>query len=119
VVEVAGTDPVLGAFVDATWEIARCAIGPGQQLVIVTDGVTEAGGCEGRFGEARLRAELRGVTDPAQAVHRLEGALHAFSDGGHDDDVAVLAIARASAERSGNVTRLPVASGASLDRGNG
>jgi serine phosphatase RsbU (regulator of sigma subunit) len=96
--EAAGSDPVLGAFADAEWSIARSAIEPGQQLVIVTDGITEAQGSEGRFGEARLRAELRGATNPAIALQRLESSLHAFTDGGLDDDVAMLAIARVSAE---------------------
>jgi serine phosphatase RsbU (regulator of sigma subunit) len=96
VTEVAGADPVLGAFHDAQWGIARCEVEPGQQLVIVTDGITEAQGAEGRFGEARLRAELGGTSNPAMALQRLEASLHAFTDGGLDDDVAMLAIARAS-----------------------
>jgi serine phosphatase RsbU (regulator of sigma subunit) len=99
VTEIAGADPVLGAFDDAEWEIARCEVEPGQQLVVVTDGITEAEGPEGRFGEARLHAHLGGATNPALAVQRLDGSLHAFTGGRLDDDVAVLAIARASADR--------------------
>ena len=95
--EVGGADPVLGAFADADWTIARCPLEPGQQLVIVTDGVTDARGSGERFGEARLRAELGSVTHPSQAVQRLEGALQRFTSGKHDDDVAVLAIARSEA----------------------
>jgi serine phosphatase RsbU (regulator of sigma subunit) len=94
--EVASADPVLGAFHDAEWGIARCEVEPGQQLVIVTDGIAEAQGVEGRFGEARLRAELGGTSNPAMALQRLEASLHAFTDGKLDDDVAMLAIARAS-----------------------
>ena len=44
VAEAAGSDPVLGAFPDAEWSIERSAVEPGQQLVIVTDGITEAQG---------------------------------------------------------------------------
>jgi serine phosphatase RsbU (regulator of sigma subunit) len=99
--EVAGADPVLGAFPDGEWGIARCEVEPGQQLVVVTDGITEAQGPEGRFGEARLRAELGGTSNPAMALQRLEASLHAFTDGGLDDDVAMLAIARASSGASG------------------
>lgn len=95
VTEVAGADPVLGAFHDAEWEIVRSEVEPGQQLVIITDGITEAQGAEGRFGEARLHDHLRGATNPALAVQRLEGSLHSFTDGHLDDDVAMLAIARA------------------------
>ncbi|HSS04810.1 MAG TPA: GAF domain-containing SpoIIE family protein phosphatase [Solirubrobacterales bacterium] len=98
VTEAAGADPVLGAFADAEWSIVRSAVNPGQQLVIVTDGIIEARGAKGRFGEARLRAELGGASNPAMALQRLESSLHAFTDGGLDDDVAMLAIARASSD---------------------
>jgi serine phosphatase RsbU (regulator of sigma subunit) len=99
VTEVAGADPVLGAFHDAEWSIARSEVEPGQQIVVVTDGITEAQGPDGRFGEPRLHAQLSGATNPALAIQRLEGSLHAFTEGRLDDDVAMLAIARASADR--------------------
>lgn len=100
VVEVTGAGPVLGAFADSSWEIVRCDLGLGQQLVIVTDGVTEAQGQGGRFGEARLRAELGGAGDPALVMRRLESALNDFTAGKHDDDVAILALTRYSGEVS-------------------
>ena len=71
---------------------------PGQQIVVVTDGIAEACGQDGRFGEERLRAELGGAASPVQAVQRLEGALQSFTGGSLDDDVAILALAPASAE---------------------
>lgn len=98
VTEVTGADPVLGAFEDAEWTIARAEVEPGQQLVVVTDGITEAQGPEGRFGEERLHAHLSGASNPALAVQRLEGSLHAFTEGRLEDDVAILALARASRE---------------------
>lgn len=117
--EVASADPVLGAFHDAEWGIARCEVEPGQQLVIVTDGITEAQGAEGRFGEARLRAELGGTSNPSMALQRLEASLHAFTNGGLDDDVAMLAIARASNEGIGvlgvEARRRPARAGVSLE----
>jgi len=97
--EIAAADPVLGAFPDAEWSISRAEVEPGQQIVVVTDGITEAQGPEGRFGELRLRAQLSGAGNPALAVQRLEGSLHAFTRGRFDDDVAMLAIARASGDR--------------------
>lgn len=97
VTEAAGADPVLGAFPEAEWSLVRSEIEPGQQLVIVTDGITEAQGGGGRYGEERLRGELRGAGNPALALQRLESSLHAFTEGSLDDDVAILAIARASA----------------------
>ena len=66
---------------------------PGQQLVVVTDGIIEAVGEEGRFGERRLRAELDGVASPAIATQKLEGALHAFTAGRLEDDAAIIAVA--------------------------
>jgi serine phosphatase RsbU (regulator of sigma subunit) len=85
---------VLGAFEDAEWEIARSELEPGQQLVVVTDGITEAQGPEGRFGEQRLREQLSGAGDPAHALRRLEGSLNSFTEGRIDDDIAILAVAR-------------------------
>jgi serine phosphatase RsbU (regulator of sigma subunit)/ketosteroid isomerase-like protein len=100
VTEVAGSDPVLGAFPDVDWKIEQSPFEPGQQLVVVTDGIIEAGDERGRFGEERLRAELAGATNPALVVARLEGALHGFMDGPLDDDAAVLVITRSGGERS-------------------
>jgi serine phosphatase RsbU (regulator of sigma subunit) len=101
VVEETGAGPVLGAFPDGHWEIVQCDLELGQQLVIVTDGITEAEGGGERFGEERLRAQLRGAGDPALVMRRLETALNAFTDGRHDDDVAILALTRNSGEMSG------------------
>lgn len=99
VTEVVGSDPVLGAFPDVEWRIEQTSFDPGQQIVLVTDGIIEAAGIEGRFGEERLRAELAGATNPALAVQKLEGALHGFTDGALDDDVAILALTRAGEDR--------------------
>jgi serine phosphatase RsbU (regulator of sigma subunit) len=93
VAEVAPAGPVLGAAADATWPIEQAFLKPGQQLVVVTDGITEACGPSGRFGEDRLHAELAGVASPALAVQRLEQALYSFTEGAFDDDAAILAIA--------------------------
>jgi serine phosphatase RsbU (regulator of sigma subunit) len=94
--EITAPDPVLGAFADGEWRIGESRIEPGQQLVMVTDGIVEAAGEGGRFGEERLRAELSGSTTPAAAVQRLESALRAFTAGALDDDVAILAVARSA-----------------------
>jgi stage II sporulation SpoE-like protein/GAF domain-containing protein len=92
VTEIAEAGPVLGAFGNANWDLERAAVGPGQQLVAVTDGITEAGGASERFGEARLRAELAGSVSPAVSVRKLEGALDLFTAGTLDDDAAALAV---------------------------
>jgi len=100
VTEVSEPAPVLGAFAEEAWSVQATAIEPGQQLVAVTDGVTEApSDSDGeRFGEARLRAVLAGTTGPAQAAQRIEWAVHEFTSGTLEDDAAILAIAPASAD---------------------
>ncbi len=99
VTEIAEAGPVLGAFPDVEWSIETGSIEPGQQLVMITDGITEADGPGGRFGEERLRAELAGATNPALAVQRLEAALRAFTEDALDDDAAMLVVARADDQR--------------------
>ena len=97
VVEIAGPAPVLGAFTEEPWSLESTAVDPGQLLVVVTDGVTDVVGEDGRFGEERLRAQLQGLSGPALAAQRIEGALHEFAGGRLEDDAAILAIAPASA----------------------
>lgn len=98
-VREAGTPaPVLGAFPADEWSVEEAVVAPGQQLVVITDGITEAVGAEGRFGEERLWAELAGIASPALATQRLEGALHEFTGGKMDDDAAIIAIGPASAD---------------------
>ena len=72
--------PILGAFGDAKWEIGHAQVEPGQQLVIVTDGIAEAHGPTERFGEARLRAALRGAGNSALALQQLEESLRSFME---------------------------------------
>jgi serine phosphatase RsbU (regulator of sigma subunit) len=99
VAEVAEAGPVLGAFPDVEWRLESSSIEPGQQLVLVTDGILEAAGGSGRFGEERLRAELSEAGNPALAVQRLEGALRSFTEDALDDDMAILALAPAGRRR--------------------
>ncbi len=105
--EAAGSDPVLGAFPDSEWSLSHAEVEPGQQLVVITDGITEARGPEGRFGEERLHFHLRGVHHPVLAVQHLEGSLHSFTEGRFEDDIAMLAIARASRQRSAASAGVP------------
>jgi ketosteroid isomerase-like protein len=90
--------PVLGAFPNEEWSLEATAVAPNQQLVAVTDGVTEAHGADERFGEERLRAVLNGVTSPALATQQIEVALNEFAGGTLEDDAAIIAIAPATAD---------------------
>jgi len=96
-VEAAGTGPVLGAFPDASWALDACRVEAGEQLIVFTDGVTEAMGPAGRFGEERLREQLLGTGTPGQAVQRVEAALEEFTQGRLSDDAAILAVTPSAA----------------------
>ena len=97
-VEAAGEPgPLLGAPTEPEWRVVTVPLSEGDQLVLYTDGVTEARGSDERFGEARLRAGLAEVADPWQAVARIEAALDSFLVNPPDDDAAMLVIMRASA----------------------
>lgn len=84
--------PMLGAWSDARWQPESLALEPGDVLVLYTDGVTDAAGEDGRFGDERLLAALRGTRDAAGAVAAIDRALNAFQRGEQADDTAVLAI---------------------------
>jgi PAS domain-containing protein len=86
--------PMLGATVEPRWEPQRTSLAEGDLLVVHTDGVTDAVGEPGRFGERRLRETLAGVTDARMAVERVERALDLFVGDRHADDAAALAIQR-------------------------
>ena len=90
--EVAEAGPVLGAVEDASWDVERLEMDPGHQLVVITDGITEACGSDGRFGEERLHSVLSGATSPTSVVRQLEEALRRFTDD-MSDDAAILAVA--------------------------
>ncbi|MGN6556856.1 MAG: SpoIIE family protein phosphatase, partial [Solirubrobacterales bacterium] len=97
-VEICEPAPVLGAFPEDNWAIETMAVAPGQQLVVITDGITEASGEEGRFGDARLQAALGGVNGPGIATQRIEVALNEFTGGELEDDAAIVVLAPASAD---------------------
>jgi serine phosphatase RsbU (regulator of sigma subunit)/anti-sigma regulatory factor (Ser/Thr protein kinase)/PAS domain-containing protein len=88
--------PLLGALEGAEWPSEEVVLGPGDRLVLYTDGVTDARGSEDRFGDDRLLALLSSVDGaaPAQLVRTVDGALRGFESGPQRDDTAVLAVAR-------------------------
>ncbi|HEV7749898.1 MAG TPA: SpoIIE family protein phosphatase [Baekduia sp.] len=83
---------LLGAFAEGTWTLTELELGPGDTLVLYTDGVTDTRGPEGRFGSERLEALLHDI-GPQEAdvvAARIDEALLAFGD--QRDDVAVLVL---------------------------
>jgi PAS domain S-box-containing protein len=92
--EVGSSGPLLGAPNEHRWELTTVELGLGDQLVLYTDGVTEARGKRNRFGERRLRRSVASAADPRAAVAAVETALDSFIAGEPEDDAAVLAIMR-------------------------
>ncbi|HEX2388013.1 MAG TPA: SpoIIE family protein phosphatase [Solirubrobacterales bacterium] len=90
--EVEPAGPILGAFEDTSWEIETLALDPGDQLLVYTDGVVEARGSGGRFGEDRLSRCIGDAEDPEEAIGRIRKELADFAGGDLEDDAAALAV---------------------------
>ena len=86
--------PMLGAYPADGWSRATVELVTGDVLVLYTDGVFDAVGADGRFGEDRLRRTVAGVSHAVDAVARIDAALGAFAAGAQTDDTAVLAVER-------------------------
>jgi sigma-B regulation protein RsbU (phosphoserine phosphatase) len=86
----------LGVFADAVWKSRETKMGPGDRLLLYTDGVTEARDGAEFFGKERLAEVMRLTMAPVEDVPGLvlEQVL-AFSGGSLHDDVALLAISLA------------------------
>jgi PAS domain S-box-containing protein len=102
--------PMLGAYEVDGWKRSTVPLQEGDVLVLYTDGVFDAVGADGRFGEDRLELTVAGVTDAEDAVARINAALSAFEVGAQADDTAVLAVQR---------TAVPAPAGALRDEDGG
>jgi serine phosphatase RsbU (regulator of sigma subunit) len=88
------SDVLLGVTDLASYAETTVELAPGDTLVLHTDGITEARGADGMFGEERLHAVLKEMAGlPAQAV--VEALAVAISehlgDRSHDDIAVVVA----------------------------
>jgi len=88
--------PVLGVLADAAYQQGSASFGPGDRLVLFTDGITEARDLnDGEFGEDRLIAlavENRTCSAPALQA-RLAEAVAAFVGGSFQDDATLIVLA--------------------------
>ena len=91
---VGGFSPMLGAHDVEQWSRTTVELDPGDVLVLYTDGVFDAVGADGRFGEDRLQRTVTGITDAQGAVDSIDAALSEFEVGAQADDTAVLALQR-------------------------
>jgi serine phosphatase RsbU (regulator of sigma subunit)/PAS domain-containing protein len=95
--EVSGT--LLGVLPDPSLPEISVELLAGDSLVLYTDGVTEARGVDGLFGEARLLDVLRraaaggdGELDAAGLADALASAVDAHQDGVASDDIAIVVV---------------------------
>ncbi|MFL5829262.1 MAG: SpoIIE family protein phosphatase [Solirubrobacteraceae bacterium] len=92
-IELGGPGVLLGFDPGGDWRETTVAIEPGDTLLFYTDGVTDALGPDGRFGEQRLHDLLpRCSGDPDRLLVELNEALRAFESGEPQDDTAMLAV---------------------------
>ena len=88
--------PVLGVLPDAEYEQAHVGIGPGDRLVMFTDGLTEArSAADEEFGEERLldaAVAHRACSAPALQA-RLADSVAAFTGGRLQDDATLIVLA--------------------------
>lgn len=98
--EVGTTGPLLGVFSEASFEQRQVSMGPGDLLVVYTDGVVEARRGTELFGTDRLRSLLSTMAaQPAKlVVDVVVEAVHEFDQAETLDDLALLAIRRTPEE---------------------
>jgi serine phosphatase RsbU (regulator of sigma subunit) len=87
--------PALGVLRQADFPLHQCAVGPGDAVVLFTDGVIEAAGPDGEYGEARLAALLqRHLDGPLPEVFdALLNEMRAFTNRREfDDDVCLVGL---------------------------
>jgi sigma-B regulation protein RsbU (phosphoserine phosphatase) len=84
---------ILGVFAHWNYEQQEVRPGPGDRLLMYTDGVTENRNAEGEeFGEQRLAALAAGSSSATALTQAVIAAASAFSNGNFEDDVTVLAV---------------------------
>jgi serine phosphatase RsbU (regulator of sigma subunit) len=94
--ELGTPGPALGVVESPIWEPVKVSVQPGDQLVLYTDGVTEArlSRVDERFGSERLRSHVAGSARPEETIARIRTALERFRPDQPDDDAALVAVGR-------------------------
>ena len=92
------TGPAVGMMPDMPFEIGETRLEAGEGLLAFTDGVTDARGASGFFGEGRLLALLdQPVASAAALLDAIEAAVLAHAAGSEQtDDITLLAVRRSS-----------------------
>ncbi|WP_306215443.1 PP2C family protein-serine/threonine phosphatase [Actinoplanes sp. RD1] len=84
----------LGMFESSDYDTETFRLAPGDRLFVVSDGIMEAAGEAGAYGELALTRFMRrtGSLAPLQAVRSLLGDLRAFVSGDLEDDAVVVCV---------------------------
>jgi serine phosphatase RsbU (regulator of sigma subunit) len=94
VVELAGTGPIFGPLPDQRWGTGSASLGPGEMLVVYTDGIIEARNTAGEeFGDERLISLLTSEAqrDISALTDDVMNSVHTFGTERLKDD-ATLAV---------------------------
>lgn len=92
---VGAPSPMLGFLDDVEIVPTRLEPVPGDQLVLYTDGVLDAIGSLGRFGEKRLMQTVARLPEGEAAAGAILAAIDRFMDATQADDIAILSLTRA------------------------
>jgi sigma-B regulation protein RsbU (phosphoserine phosphatase) len=93
---LAPTGPAVGMMADSVFEVATARLAPGEGLIAFTDGVTDACGASGRYGEKRLLSLIgRPVSSAASLLGAIEADVNAHvGSADQADDITLLAVHR-------------------------
>jgi len=86
------TATVIGAFENWECSLGRTQLAPGDVLVAYSDGITEAAGDAGQFGEERLVEVVRehALRTPDEILAGILDRVSAFSGGSQSDDLTLV-----------------------------
>jgi serine phosphatase RsbU (regulator of sigma subunit) len=91
---LAPTGPALGLMPDVSFTVASRSLASGELLFAFTDGVTEAKGADGFYGQDRLDALCGGAESAVSLVTRVADSVKDFEHGERADDITLLALSR-------------------------
>ena len=93
--EIASTGPVVGIVPSSRWFSTAFTLGPGDNLVLYSDGVTEAASPDGEeFGTDGILRALSSLSCPRAVATAIHTAVSRHASGARYDDLTLLVIGR-------------------------
>jgi serine phosphatase RsbU (regulator of sigma subunit) len=96
---LATTGPLLGAIAEVTYEQESIALECGDEILLYTDGVTEARRGNVFFGEERVRESFERSSDTLDAARDLLESVRGYVETELRDDIAILVLGVRSSDR--------------------